>query len=85
MTILPKNKGNMGHASKMEREDIPKLNIVGTEFRQWMIQRRLAKHWTRKDLANHSALTENMISSYENGNAIKNDKEMNKIRKALEK
>ena len=62
-----------------------KPNTVNKDFSQKMISVRSKLGWTRKDLALKTGLKESVIAEYENGKAVKCDKEMNKIQLTLER
>ena len=82
---------NSQHASvngaKIERnlEDEEKLEIpkVSKEFQTQMMQARLQKGLTQKQLANACNLTEHTIKNYENGKAIPQSNDIVKINKIL--
>lgn len=63
-----------------ERLEIPK---VSKEFQTQMMQARLQKGLTQKQLANACNLTEHVIKNYENGKAIPQSNDIAKINKIL--
>jgi ribosome-binding protein aMBF1 (putative translation factor) len=79
---------NSSHLKKLDaitgEENKPSLT-VDSDFKNWMIKTRTSLGWTRKDLGLKAGLSESVISLYETGKAVKNDKEMNKIQNCLNK
>lgn len=85
---VPKtNNPDAAHHSKLDRENEGpvKPNYVDKDFSQKMIEARRILGWTRKDLARSCGLSEQVISLYETGKALKNDKEMNKIQLCIQR
>lgn len=86
MPIVSRQDGNAGHQFKLDNtNDVPRVSKIGTDFSKKMVEGRLARGWTRKQLAVQSNLTESVITAYETGKAVKNSEEMNKIMKAFAK
>lgn len=87
---VPKDQAPKGntHLSKLDGsngETQMKQNLVSKDFSKKMLETRTALKWTRKDLANRCGLAENVIALYENGTAVKNEKEMNKIQLCIQR
>lgn len=87
---VPKDQARRGdaHLSKLDGsngESSMKPNLVQKEFSQKMIDARNSLKWTRKDLAIKAGLTESVIALYENGTAVKNQNEMNKIQSCIQR
>lgn len=69
--------------SKLDNEEIPKLNISTKDIAHQIHQSRTSKHWTRENLAQACSLPLSTIRDYETQKAIVNGNELVKIGKAL--
>lgn len=66
-----------------EEEETFHVKKVSKEFAKQIVQARLAKNWTQKDLARAMNETTNVIASFENGTAIYNPQMVQKFQKIL--
>lgn len=84
--LLPKSSS--AHNYKLNEsngETTMKPNYVNSDFSKKMIDCRQAMKWTRQQFAQQAGLTEKVIGLYETGKAIKNDQEMNKIQRCIQR
>ena len=70
---------------KLDNEEFPtsKIKTTSPEQRKAMIQGRIAKKMTQKDLANQTGINIKNIQGYENGKNQINNGEINKIERFL--
>lgn len=67
-----KNSNNKSiiNSSKLENEEFPEVKKPSKSMGQNIQKARLAKKWSRKDLANQCNLQETLLADYENGKVI---------------
>ena len=63
------NRPNI-NSSKLENEEFPEVKKPSKSMGQNIQKARLAKKWSRKDLANQCNLQETLLADYENGKVI---------------
>lgn len=81
-TDLPKSSVNSS-VTLNENDEVTKIKYVPKDISKLIIQSRIAKKLTRKDLANSLNLKEDIITNIENGKAIYDGNLISKIKKLL--
>jgi ribosome-binding protein aMBF1 (putative translation factor) len=77
-------KSNINSSVKLnENDEVTKIKYVTKDISQLIINGRIAKKLTRKDLANKLNLKEDIITSIETGKAIYDGNQIAKIKKIL--
>ena len=82
--VKKENIKNINSSIKLnENDEVTNIKYISKDISQLIINGRIAKKLTRKDLANKLNLKEDIITSIETGKAIYDGNQIAKIKKLL--
>jgi ribosome-binding protein aMBF1 (putative translation factor) len=81
--LSQESKDNLNRVHKLESADVVKFKKLDAESRQTLIRARVAKGMKQDQLAHAINMPANIYKSYENGNSIPTQADLNKINNYL--
>lgn len=81
--IVSKVSGEVSHAGKLDREELPKLRTLSPATRRAITDARVAKGQTQAALNMAASLPANAVRDYEAGRATPSSTDLQKLSRAL--